>query len=391
MGYSILPKISFERKIHRGSLRLFLYFEHNPHIKEVIKKQFHAKYSVTHKAWYILEASEVLETLKAKLKGIAIVSDGIAKRGIIKKPSARKKQKKVISAEKRLVLKNFRIYLRGKRYSESTVMTYLMLVAGLVEYHDALDLKLLDVKKVQQYVEKKFVPYNYAINTHRQFISAVKQFDEFYHTEIVPTELFMPKKARYLPTVLSKEEVLDILAVTANLKHRTILALLYSCGLRIGELLNLRIEDIDIDRRQLAVRNGKGRKDRFVILAETMVPLLSNYKMTYKPTDYLIYGRDFSKYSPESIRAFLKKSCVKARIKKRVTPHTLRHSYATHLLESGIDLRYIQELLGHAKPETTMIYTHVAKKDLLSIKSPLDIALKELATKMRGGGFLSNQ
>lgn len=391
MEKNSLPTVTYERKMHRASLKLFLYFEYNPDIKKIIKEEFYAKYSKTHQAWYVTEASEVLETLKTKLKGIAIVSEVIATRGILKKPSEKKGKKRRISTEKRLILKNFRQYLRGKRYSESTVMTYLMLVAGLVEYHDTLDLKSLDTKKVQEYVEKIFVPHRYAINTHRQFISAMKQFDAFYGTQMDTAELFMPKKNRYLPTVLSKEEVLDILRVTANLKHRTILALLYSCGLRIGELLNLNVRDIDIDRRQLVVRGGKGRKDRYVILAETMVPLLSNYKLTFQPKGYLIYGRDFTQYSPGSIRAFLSKSCKKANIKKRVTPHTLRHSYATHLLESGIDLRYIQELLGHAKPETTMIYTHVAKKDLLAIKSPLDIALKELAIKMRGGGFLSNQ
>ncbi|MFC7357101.1 site-specific tyrosine recombinase/integron integrase [Jejudonia soesokkakensis] len=391
MEFDKLPTLSYERKMHRASLKLFLYFEYNPDIKKIIKETFYAKYSKTHRAWYILEASEIVKTLQTKLKGVAIVSEVITKRGVLKKSSVTKGKIKNISAENRLVLKQFREYLQGKRYSESTVMTYLMLVAGLVEYHNKMDLTRLDLPKVQEYVEKVFAPYKYSINTHRQFISAMKQFHEFYGTQIDTTQLFMPKKTRYLPTVLSKEEVLDILTVTANLKHRTILALLYSCGLRISEVLNLHIRDIDIDRRQLVVRGGKGRKDRYVILAETMVPLLSNYKMTYQPNGYLIYGRNFSQYSPESIRAFLRKSCKKAKIKKRVTPHTLRHSYATHLLESGIDLRYIQELLGHAKPETTMIYTHVAKKDLLSIKSPLDIALKELATKMRGGGFLSNQ
>lgn len=181
-----------------------------------------------------------------------------------------------------------------------------------------------------------------------------------------------------LPSVLSKEEVIDLLRATHNLKHRTILALLYSCGLRISEVLRLRLADIDLDRRQLVIYQAKGRKDRYVVLAESTIPLLLNYVSSYKPKGYLFQGSKGGVYSTTSIRAFLKRSCKRAGIRKRVTPHTLRHSYATHLVEDGVNLRLIQELLGHSKPETTMIYTHVAKKDLLAVRSPLDTALLEL-------------
>ncbi|MFZ2282332.1 MAG: tyrosine-type recombinase/integrase, partial [Lutibacter sp.] len=135
------------------------------------------------------------------------------------------------------------------------------------------------------------------------------------------------------------------------------------------------------DRRQILVKNSKGRKDRNVILAESIIPLMNNYLMSYRPERYFVEGKPFQQYSAESIRAFLHRVSKLANIAKNVTPHTLRHSYATHLLENGIDLRYIQELLGHAKPETTMIYTHVTKKDLMKIESPLDLALKSMAEK----------
>jgi site-specific recombinase XerD len=130
------------------------------------------------------------------------------------------------------------------------------------------------------------------------------------------------------------------------------------------------------------VKNSKGRKDRNVILAKSCIPLILNYLDTYKPNLYFTEGKPSEKYSAESVRAFLKRSCKNANITKCVTPHTLRHSYATHLLENGIDLRYIQELLGHSKPETTMIYTHVSKKDLLRIESPLDIAVKKVTKEV---------
>lgn len=192
-------------------------------------------------------------------------------------------------------------------------------------------------------------------------------------------QLTRPKKDKILPTVLSKEEVIDLLRCTKNLKHRAVLSMIYSAGLRISELLNLELNNIDVDRRQIIVKNAKGRKDRHIILAESFIPLMINYLTSYVPKRYFVEGKvEGEKYSAESVRSFLKLACKSAQITKRVTPHTLRHSYATHLLENGIDIRYIQELLGHAKPETTMIYTHVSKKDLLQIKSPLDMALKSL-------------
>ena len=126
------------------------------------------------------------------------------------------------------------------------------------------------------------------------------------------------------------------------------------------------------------IGNSKGRKDRTVILAKSVVPLINNYLSTYNPAYFFAEGLKGQKYSAGSVRKFIKRGCVAAQIKKNVTPHTLRHSFATHLLENGIDLRYIQELLGHARPETTMIYTHVSRKDLLQIESPLDTAMKNL-------------
>lgn len=210
-------------------------------------------------------------------------------------------------------------------------------------------------------------------------ISAVKHFGErFSRSEIVPPDLTRPAKNKRLPTVLSKQEVVVLLQSTSNLKHRTALAMLYASGLRIGELISLKIADIDMERRQIRIQNAKGRKDRYGILAESILPLLHNYLMTYRPVYYFIEGPQQKKYSEGSVRKFLQRSCQRAGIKKHCTPHTLRHSYATHLIENGVGLRHVQDLLGHSKPETTMIYTHVAQKDLLQIRSPLDTVVLEL-------------
>ena len=263
--------------------------------------------------------------------------------------------------------------------SSSTVTTYRSFIVFLLLFWKDRPLSELDNNSIQRFIEVVVKRRKYGISTHRQVVSALKHFGKrFLESAIEPEEIQRPSRSRILPTVLSKEEVIDLLWATYNIKHRMILALMYSCGLRISELLRLRLEHIDIDRRQVIVLQSKGRKDRFVVLAESTVPLLINYISSYKPRGYLFEGTDGGTYSTTSIRSFLRRSCKRAGIRKRVTPHTLRHSYATHLVENGVNLRLIQELLGHAKPETTMIYTHVAKKDLLAIQSPLDTTILEL-------------
>lgn len=215
-------------------------------------------------------------------------------------------------------------------------------MADFFDYIKDTPLTTLTNRDVEKFIEDVFIPRKYSISTHRQFISAIKLFKAFYpECKIEEVELKRPKKSQLLPTVLSKEEVIDLLRYTKNLKHRAVLAMIYSAGLRISELLSLKLEHIDVDRRQLTVKNSKGRKDRNIILAQSFIPLMQNYLMSYNPKTYFVEGKPFQQYSAESIRAFLHRSSKIARITKRVTPHTLRHSYATHLLENGIDLRYI--------------------------------------------------
>ena len=267
-------------------------------------------------------------------------------------------------------------YLEGLRLSNSTINVYSGFIADFLLYIKHNELRTLGNKDVQRFTETMVKKKAYGISTHRQMVSAIKHFaNRFEETAIDSPELKRPGKDRRLPTVLSYAEIIALLQVTANLKHRTALALLYSSGLRISELINLKLSALDIERGQILIKNSKGRKDRYVVMAKSFIPLLKNYLFTYKPTYYFIENPKGTSYSASSIRKFLKRSCEKAGITKHVTPHTLRHSYATHLLENGVGLRYIQELLGHTKPETTMIYTRVAQKDLLQIRSPLDDAV----------------
>lgn len=303
------------------------------------------------------------------------------------------KDKRSFNAMQRDVLNGFYKYLKGKRYSKSTIDTYVYMIAEFVEFHQEKSFTELNSRDVELFVEHKVQGRYFGISTHRQFVSALKLFIIYYpDTAIDEIELTRPSKSRKLPEILSIEEILRLIQVTHNLKHRLVIAMLYSCGMRIGELLNLRISDIHFSRNQIHIRQSKNRKDRYVVIAESVYPLLQNYLMSYRPERYLIEGYDVGQpYSASSVRKFLKRSCLAARIYRKITPHTLRHSYATHLLEQGIGLRHIQELLGHAKPETTMIYTHLTRKDLLSVNSPLDTAIKQLQQQYKGHDPNANQ
>lgn len=301
-----------------------------------------------------------------------------------------KKDKRLLSEEQKELIRQYVNYLKGLRLSKSTVMTYFGFIADFVAFCGKESL-YYNQENVRLFIEHKSAGKFFSISTHRQCISALKHFAFFYPNCAIEIDaLSRPKKSSYLPRVISQEAVIDLIRGTTNIKHKLIIAFLYSSGLRVGELLALEIKNIDIDRRQIFVYQSKGRKDRVVTLAESILPLLESYLDSYKPISYIIENPKGGPYSAASIRSFLHRLCKKSGISGRVTPHTLRHSFATHLIEQGVGLRHVQDLLGHSKPETTMIYTHVARKDLLSIKSPLDTALNELHRSSRKTQSLPN-
>jgi len=374
----LLPTIIIKRTYQKKQDSIIVFLKYNEQLISTIKQSGKFKWSVSMRYWYSDFSRENLQLIQQSFKDLATITIDNSIYEIPEQPLLRKKR--IISEQSKEIIRSFISYLKGKRYSESTVKTYFTFIADFLDFTNDISIENLTNRDVERFIEDVFIPRSYSISTHRQFISALKLFIIFYpNNKIENLILTRPHRSKFLPSVLSKEEIIDILRCTKNLKHRAILAIIYSAGLRIGELLNLQLKHIDVDRRQIIIKNSKGRKDRNVILAESVIPLMLNYVQTYNPIIFFSEGRPSKKYSAESIRAFLKRSCKIANISKNVTPHTLRHSYATHLLENGIDLRYIQELLGHSKPETTMLYTHVAKKDLLKIESPLDIALKNLA------------
>ena len=185
-------------------------------------------------------------------------------------------------------------------------------------------------------------------------------------------EIGRPKTEQKLPLVLSEGEISKMISVTRNLKHKAILVTIYSCGLRLSELLNLKISDIQSERNLLLVRGGKGNKDRTTVLSEKTLLFLRKYYKVFKPDVYLFEGQHGHRYSAKSVHNIVKQALRDAGINKPASAHTLRHSFATHLLENGTDLRYIQELLGHSSSKTTEIYTHVSTKKLRGVVSPIE-------------------
>ena len=266
--------------------------------------------------------------------------------------------------------------LKIKRYSKSTIKTYKSLLINFFNYYSELEIDKINRDDIQLYL-LHLIDAGYSESMQNQAINAIK----FFYENVLdhPRTIYKaerPKREKRLPTVLSPSEVRSILNQVKNTKHKTILVVIYSSGLRISELLNLKINDIDSNRMLIHIKGSKGRKDRLVILSEVALKMLRNYYIEYKPKTWLFEGVNGSQYSTTSCRAILGRAVKNSGIKKHVTLHTLRHSFATHLLENGTDLRYIQSLLGHSSSRVTEIYTHVSQAHLRNIKSPLDLTFE---------------
>lgn len=213
-----------------------------------------------------------------------------------------------------------------------------------------------------------------SVSFQNQIINAIKlYFGILKNNTIAVEKIYRPKQEKLLPNVLSKTEIKKILEAHQNIKHKTLLSLIYSCGLRRSELINMKPGDVDSHRMVIIIRLAKGKKDRIVPLSPKILSLLRDYYKQYRPKVWLFEGiKPGSPYSAKSLQNVLKQALEKCKIQKPVTLHWLRHSYATHLLENGTDLRYIQEILGHNSSKTTEIYTHVSTKSLQNVKSPFD-------------------
>jgi len=270
-------------------------------------------------------------------------------------------------------IERFKDYLQSKRYSPNTIKVYSDSLATFFRYFSAKEIADISNDDLIAFNNNYILKNNFSASFQNQVVNAVKlYFSAIQHKKIDVELIHRPRREKLLPNVLSKEEVKAILEAPYNLKHRAMLAMIYSCGLRRSELLSLTKFDVDSKRMVVIIRMAKGKKDRIVPLSTKILALLRDYYKCYNPKEFLFEGQSGGKYSEKSLENVLKQSLFKARIEKPVTLHWLRHSYATHLLENGTDLRYIQDLLGHKSSKTTEIYTHVSTKNIQNIRSPFD-------------------
>jgi site-specific recombinase XerD len=336
---------------HKGTVRIAVVFEKNAELIARIKTVEGSRWSQSLGVWHVPDSEENRFRFKLKPLSHSIPSiEGIAQ------------------------IEKFKQYLRSKRYSESTINTYSEAIKSFLVFYREKPIADITNQDVIVYNNDYILKNNLSASYQNQTINAIKLFFKIIHnSKMVLEELHRPKNAKKLPNVLSKEETLKLIDVTTNLKHKTLLALIYSSGLRISEAINMKITDIDSQRMLIHVKNAKGKKDRYTLLSIKVLGLLKEYYTIYKPKSFLFEGQSGEQYSSRTAQAVLHQSAKKAGITKQISLHTLRHSFATHLLESGTDLRYIQDLLGHSSPKTTMIYTHVSSTSLKKIINPFDM------------------
>lgn len=263
--------------------------------------------------------------------------------------------------------------LRLQRYADRSIKTYASHLNYFLKVSAKLKTEDITQKQLEDFiiwlVEKKKIGQSYQ----KAMIATVTKFyKEIFQRNINLRHLYPKRKENKLPKYLTKEEVRTILDATENLKHKAILTTIYACGLRLSEVLELKISDIKVGDNILLIRQAKGKKDRLVTLSPVLLELLRMYYKTYKPRTYLFEGQEGMKYSERSVQQILKNALTKANIISPASVHTLRHSYATHLLENGTDIRIIKDLLGHNHIKTTEIYTHITDVSRAKVKSPLD-------------------
>ncbi len=264
-------------------------------------------------------------------------------------------------------------YLDENRYSPRTRESYMAMLEFFFRYFSPREPADITEEEISKFLHDFIIKLGYSPTYQNQMVSAIK----IYYTiagkgKVDPDFLERPRRRRSLPKVFSKEEVSAILNSSGNLKHKLVLWIIYSCGLRRSEVTNIRLTDLDRERNILHIREGKGMVDRFVPIPDKVWVKVEEYTKAYKPREYLFEGQTGGRYSSESVYRVFKDALLKAGINKDVGVHSLRHSYATHLHENGLDIRYIQELLGHKSTRTTEIYTHVSRRNLIAVRSPID-------------------
>ncbi len=335
-------------------------------------------YEGTRKEWQLKWSQLAVDSLSDyfTVKGVEV----IVKKGVVPLALKEKRDERgaevrnhVLSMEAVNKIDLLRRYLEDKRYSKRTCEAYLANLELFFKYYHDKDPDDIDTEDIREFIDNYILRLGYSASYQNIIISAIKIYYFIAGTRrVAPDSLSRPRRGRALPKVFSKEEVMKIFDATRNGKHKLMLWLIYSTGLRRSEVTNIKLTDLDQERGILNIREGKGGVDRMVPIPAKVWEKINSYTKSYSPVIYLFEGQTGGKYSVESVYSVFKQSMKRAGIQKDVGVHSLRHSYATHLHESGLDIRYIQELLGHKSTRTTEIYTHVSRRNLFAIRSPIE-------------------
>lgn len=375
-----LPVITLRHLVIDNKKCIGLQFFPTRHILALIKTLDNPLWDDNSNMLYVANREENLEAIMHTFRGIAWIN---CRYFFKNKPVTRNAPESDLGLIKQSAevlelphsndqMKEYIALLETRRYSFNTAKTYVSLFRDFIRHFRDRALIEINETDIKAYLHK-IVKSGKSVSYQNQVINAIK----FYYEQVLDMpqrfyEVDRPRKVEALPVVLSIEEMQRLLDAAANLKHKAILTLLYSSGLRRQELLNLKITDILSDRMQVRVENAKGNKDRYTVLSVKALELLRIYFKTYRPKKWLFEGPDGGCYSASSVKKIVDQARQRAKIGKNITPHTLRHSFATHLLENNTDLRYIQALLGHSSSKTTEMYTHISTRYTSHIQSPLD-------------------
>lgn len=355
-----MKTIQYKPILHRNEKRILVIFKKDVELTARLCQKTDARWSQTHKAWHIADTDE--NRIKCKLPLTQSLQS----------------QNKINNINKH-VLQDVKQLLILKGYSTNTQRTYINEVSIFLQAIGNNAAETFTVFRIKSYLAYCFEKLKLSENTLHSRINALK----FYYEQVLKREKFFwevprPKKKLQLPKVISEEKILAGLLSVKNIKHQAILFTAYSAGLRVSEVINIKVTDINSDRMQIFIQCAKGKKDRVVPLAQSTLQILRNYVRLYKPKEWLFEGQiPTEPYSSRSAQAIFNEVYKKLDLPKTLSFHCLRHSFATHLLENGTDIRYIQDLLGHNDILTTLRYTHVSKKSLANIESPLDKIIRK--------------
>jgi integrase/recombinase XerD len=368
------PEITLSTATHRETPVVKVEFAYNRELIDALKASTNARWSANMNCWYIPKDKFDLGKFFTAMRPVAWIDYSAVLNNSENSEDAEQPLPKKLNPNKNIILpKGYLEKLQQERYGENTIKIYTHYFKDFVAEFSNRELPEITKEEINEYILRLIKEKDISPSQQNQRINAIK----FYYEKVLGRkseyyDIGRPRKERKLPDVLSKEEIRMMIDATDNLKHKFLIVLIYSCGLRRSEAREMKPVDIDTQRMLVKVRDAKGKKDRYTPLAKNTLNYFVDYLKEYPVKEWLFEGRNNNQYSVESIYNVIKDKAKAAGINKKVYPHILRHSFATHCLEQGIDLRYIQVWLGHESSKTTEIYTHVSQINFEKFKNPLD-------------------